>query len=132
VRAVVGGKSRAGGDAPRMPTLAGLRRRGYTPESIRDFCGRIGVAKKENVIDMAQLEHSVREDLNRRAPRVMAVLRPLKVVLTKYPEGQVEQVDVINNPEDADAGTRKVPFSRELYLEQDDFMEHPSKTFFRL
>ena len=91
----------SGWDDPRMPTISGLRRRGYTPESIRDFCARIGVAKKENVIDMAQLEHSVREDLNRRAPRVMAVLRPLKVVLTNYPEGQVEEVDVINNPEDA-------------------------------
>jgi glutaminyl-tRNA synthetase len=115
-----------------MPTISGLRRRGYTPESIRDFCLRIGVAKKENVIDVAQLEHSVREDLNRRAPRVMAVLRPLKVVLTNYPEGQVEHVDVINNPEDQSAGTRKVPFSRELYIERDDFMENPPKKFFRL
>src|SRR5262249_32004178 len=105
-----------GWDDPRMPTISGLRRRGYTPESIRDFCARIGVAKKENVIDVAQLEHSVREDLNRRAPRVMAVLRPLKVVITNYPEGQVEEVDVINNPEDAGAGTRKVPFARELYI----------------
>ena len=104
----------AGWDDPRMPTISGLRRRGYTPEAIRDFCARIGVAKKENVIDMAQLEHSVREDLNRRAPRVMAVLRPLKVVITNYPEGQVEDVDAINNPEDPSAGTRKVPFSREL------------------
>jgi glutaminyl-tRNA synthetase len=122
----------AGWDDPRMPTITGLRRRGYTPESIRDFCARIGVAKKENVIDVAQLEHSVREDLNRRAPRVMAVLRPLKVVLTNYPEGQVEEVDVINNPEDPSAGTRKVPFSRELYIEQDDFLEDPPKKFFRL
>ncbi len=122
----------SGWDDPRMPTITGLRRRGYTPESIRDFCMRIGVAKKENVIDMAQLEHSVREDLNRRAPRVMAVLRPLKVVLTNYPEGQVEELDVINNPEDAAAGTRKVPFSRVLYIEQDDFMENPPKKFFRL
>jgi glutaminyl-tRNA synthetase len=121
-----------GWDDPRMPTITGLRRRGYTPESIRDFCARIGVAKKENVIDMAQLEHSVREDLNVRAPRVMAVLRPLKVVLTNYPEGQVEEVDVINNPEDASAGTRKVPFSRVLYIERDDFMEDPPKKFFRL
>jgi glutaminyl-tRNA synthetase len=121
-----------GWDDPRMPTITGLRRRGYTPESIRDFCLRIGVAKKENVIDMAQLEHSVREDLNLRAPRVMAVLRPLKVVLTNYPEGQVEQLDVINNPEDAAAGTRKVPFSRVLYIERDDFMEDPPKKFFRL
>jgi glutaminyl-tRNA synthetase len=122
----------AGWDDPRMPTLAGLRRRGYTPEAIRDFCARIGVAKKENVIDVAQLEHSIREDLNRRAPRVLAVLRPLKVVLTNYPEGQVEEVDVINNPEDESAGTRKVPFSRELYIERDDFREDPPKKFFRL
>jgi glutaminyl-tRNA synthetase len=117
---------------PRMPTISGLRRRGYTPESIRDFCARIGVAKKENVIDVAQLEHSVREDLNRRAPRVMAVLRPLRVVITNYPEGQVEHVDVINNPEDESAGTRPVPFSRVLFIERDDFMEHPPKKFFRL
>jgi glutaminyl-tRNA synthetase len=115
-----------------MPTISGLRRRGYTPESIRDFCARIGVAKKENVIDMAQLEHSVREDLNRRAPRVMAVLRPLKVVITNYPEGAVEDVDVVNNPEDPSAGTRPVPFSRVLYIEQDDFRENPPKKFFRL
>jgi glutaminyl-tRNA synthetase len=121
-----------GWNDPRMPTIAGLRRRGYTPESIRDFCARIGVAKKENVIDMAQLEHSVREDLNLRAPRVMTVLRPLKVVLTNYPEGQVEEVDVVNNPEDLSAGTRKVPFSRVLYIERDDFMEVPPKKFFRL
>src|SRR6202035_1511860 len=107
-----------GWDDPRMPTITGLRRRGYTPESIRDFCARIGVAKKENVIDMAQLEHSVREDLNVRSPRVMTVLRPLKVVLTNYPEGQVEEVDVINNPEDASAGTRKVPFLREMFIER--------------
>jgi glutaminyl-tRNA synthetase len=122
----------SGWDDPRMPTISGLRRRGYTPASIRDFCARIGVAKKENVIDMKQLEHSVREDLNRTAPRVMAVLRPLKVVLTNYPEDQVEEVDVINNPEDSSAGTRKVPFSRVLYIEQDDFMEQPPKKFFRL
>jgi glutaminyl-tRNA synthetase len=122
----------SGWDDPRLPTITGLRRRGYTPESIRDFCARIGVAKKENVIDVAQLEHSVREDLNRRAPRVMAVLRPLKVVITNYPEGQVEEVDVINNPEDPSAGTRKVPFSRVLYIEQDDFREDPPKKFFRL
>jgi glutaminyl-tRNA synthetase len=117
---------------PRMPTISGLRRRGYTPEAIRDFCARIGVAKKENVIDMAQLEHSVREDLNLRAPRVMTVLRPLKVVLTNYPEGQVEEVDVVNNPEDLSRGTRKVPFSRVLYIEREDFMEDPPKKFFRL
>jgi glutaminyl-tRNA synthetase len=122
----------SGWNDPRLPTISGLRRRGYTPESIRDFCARIGVAKKENVIDVAQLEHSVREDLNRRSPRVMTVLRPLKVVLTNYPEGQVEEVDVINNPEDPSAGTRKVPFSRVLYIERDDFMESPPKKFFRL
>jgi glutaminyl-tRNA synthetase len=122
----------SGWDDPRLPTISGLRRRGYTPESIRDFCARIGVAKKENVIDVAQLEHSIREDLNRRAPRVMGVLRPVKVVLTNYPEGQVEEVDVINNPEDESAGTRKVPFARELYIERDDFMENPPKKFFRL
>ena len=122
----------SGWDDPRMPTIAGLRRRGYTPEALRDFCGRIGVAKKENVIDMAQLENSVREDLNRRAPRVMAVLHPIKVVLTNYPEGQVEEVEVDNNPEDLSAGTRQVPFSRELYIERDDFRENPPKKFFRL
>jgi glutaminyl-tRNA synthetase len=122
----------SGWDDPRMPTITGLRRRGYTPEAIRDFCSRIGVAKKENVIDVAQLEHSVREDLNRRARRVMAVLRPLKVVLTNYPGGQVEDMDVDNNPEDPSAGRRKVPFSRELYIEQEDFLEDPPKKFFRL
>ncbi|HEX4347708.1 MAG TPA: glutamine--tRNA ligase/YqeY domain fusion protein [Vicinamibacterales bacterium] len=121
-----------GWDDPRMPTVSGLRRRGYTPESIRDFCSRIGVAKKENVIDVAQLEHSVREDLNRRASRVMAVLKPLKVVITNYPEGQVEHVDVINNPEDESAGKRPVPFSRVLYIEHDDFREDPPKKFYRL
>jgi glutaminyl-tRNA synthetase len=122
----------SGWDDPRMPTLTGLRRRGYTPAAIRDFCARIGIAKKENVIDVAQLEHSVREDLNRIAPRVMVVLRPLKVVITNYPEGQVEYVDVINNPEDESTGTRKVPFERVLYIEQDDFREDPPKKFFRL
>jgi glutaminyl-tRNA synthetase len=122
----------SGWDDPRLPTITGLRRRGYTPESIRDFCSRIGVAKKENVIDYAQLEHSIREDLNRRASRVMAVLRPLKVVLTNYPEDQIEEVDVINNPEDPSAGTRRVPFSRELLIERDDFLENPPKKFFRL
>jgi len=122
----------SGWDDPRMPTISGLRRRGYTPESIRDFCARIGVAKKENVIDVAQLEHSVREDLNRRAPRVMAVLRPIKVVITNYPDGRFEEVDVINNPEDPSAGTRRVPFSHELFIERDDFMENPPKKFFRL
>lgn len=122
----------SGWDDPRMPTICGLRRRGYTPEAVRDFCGRIGIAKKENVIDVAQLEHSVREDLNKRAPRVMVVLNPVKVVITNYPEGQVEEVDVINNPEDPSAGTRRVTFSRELYIERDDFREDPPKKFFRL
>ena len=121
-----------GWDDPRMPTITGLRRRGYTPESIRDFCTRIGVAKKENVIDVGLLEHCVREDLNRRARRAMAVLRPLKVILTNYDADRVEELDVINNPEDPSAGTRKVPFSRELYIERDDFMEDPPKKFFRL
>src|SRR5207247_2268624 len=122
----------SGWNDPRMPTISGLRRRGYTPEAMRDFCARIGVAKKENVIDVAQLEHSVREDLNVRAPRVMGVLRPLKVVLTNYPEDRVELLEVINNPEDSSAGTRQVPFSRVLYIEQDDFREDPPKKFFRL
>jgi len=115
-----------------MPTLSGMRRRGYTPEAIRDFAQRIGVAKKENVIDIGLLEHCVREDLNRRAARAMAVLRPLKVVLTNYPEGKSEEMAVINNPEDPSAGTRAVPFSRELYIEADDFMEDPPKKFYRL
>jgi glutaminyl-tRNA synthetase len=122
----------SGWDDPRMPTISGLRRRGYTPESIRDFCQRIGIAKKENVIDVAQLEFCIREDLNLNAPRVMGVLRPLKVVITNYPEGQIEEVDVINNPEKPSEGTRKVPFSRVLYIEQDDFREEPPKKFFRL
>ena len=122
----------AGWDDPRMPTITGLRRRGYTAEAIRDFCTRIGVAKKENVIDVGLLEHCVREDLNRRAPRAMAVLRPLRVVLTNYPDDLVEEMDVVNNPEDASAGTRKVPFSRVVYIEREDFMEDPPKKFFRL
>jgi glutaminyl-tRNA synthetase len=121
-----------GWDDPRMPTVTGLRRRGYTPESIRDFCARVGVAKKENVIDVGLLEHCVREDLNRRAPRAMAVLRPLKLVLTNYAEGASEDMDMVNNPEDPSAGTRKVAFSREVYIERDDFMEDPPKKFFRL
>jgi glutaminyl-tRNA synthetase len=121
-----------GWDDPRMPTISGLRRRGFTPESIRDFCDRIGVAKKENVVDVALLEHCVREDLNQRAPRAMAVLRPLEVVIENYPEGQVEHMDVVNKPDDPSAGTRKVPFSRVLFIEQDDFREHPPKKFFRL
>ena len=121
-----------GWDDPRMPTIAGIRRRGFTPEAIRDFCTRIGVAKKENVIDVALLEHTVREDLNRRAVRALAVVRPLKVVIENYPEDRSEQVDAINNPEDPSAGTRKLPFSRELLIERDDFMEVPPKKFFRL
>jgi glutaminyl-tRNA synthetase len=121
-----------GWDDPRMPTLAGLRRRGYTPEAIRDFCARIGVAKKENVIDVALLEHTVREDLNRRAQRAFAVLRPLRIVIENFDEGRVEQIKAVNNPEDASAGSRRVPFSRELYIEHDDFMEDPPKKFFRL
>ncbi|KPK34191.1 MAG: hypothetical protein AMK70_08215, partial [Nitrospira bacterium SG8_35_1] len=121
-----------GWDDPRLPTISGLRRRGYTPEAIRDFCDRIGVAKKESTVDMALLEHCLREDLNKRSPRVMAVLKPLKVVLENYPEGQVEELDAVNNPEDPAAGSRKVPFAKELYIEQDDFMEDPPKKFFRL
>ncbi len=122
----------AGWDDPRMPTLAGLRRRGCTPEAIRDFCTRIGVAKKENVIDVALLEHTVREDLNARAQRALAVLRPLKVVIENYPAERTEEVAAVNNPEDTAAGTRPVPFSREIYIERDDFMESPPKKFFRL
>jgi glutaminyl-tRNA synthetase len=121
-----------GWDDPRMPTLAGFRRRGYTPEAIRTFCDRIGVAKRNSVVDIAMLEHCLREDLNKRAPRVMAVLRPIKIVLENYPEGQVEELEAVNNPEDRTMGTRKVPFSRELYIEQDDFREEPPKGFFRL
>jgi glutaminyl-tRNA synthetase len=122
----------AGWDDPRMPTLSGMRRRGYTPEAIRDFCGRAGLAKKQNLIDLALLEHCVREDLNRRAPRVMAVLRPLKVVIENYPAGQVEELEAVNNPEDATMGTRQVPFSREIWIDQDDFREIPPKKYFRL
>ena len=121
-----------GWDDPRLPTLAGLRRRGYTPESIRAFCGRIGVSKAESRIDVALLENAVREHLNRTSPRVMGVLRPLKVVVENYPEGSVEEMEFVNNPEDPSAGTRKVPFSRELFIERDDFMEDPPKKFFRL
>ncbi len=121
-----------GWDDPRMPTLAGLRRRGYTPESIRSFCEQVGVAKRQNVIDIAMLEHAVRDDLNSRALRRLAVLKPLKVVIENYPEGQTEVLDAINNPEDPEAGTRKLPFSRELYIERDDFMEDPPRKFFRL
>ena len=122
----------SGWDDPRMPTLSGLRRRGYTPEAIRDFCDRIGVARRDSLVDVALLEHCLREDLNKRAPRVMAVLRPLKVVLTNYPENRVEELEAVNNPEDSAMGTRKVPFSRELYIERDDFREDPPKQFYRL
>jgi len=121
-----------GWDDPRMPTIAGVRRRGYTPEAIRDFCGRIGVAKKENVIDIALLEHTVREDLNRRANRTLAVVHPIKVVIENYPEGRNEFVEAANNPDDPTAGTRQLPFSREIYIERDDFMEVRPKKFFRL
>ena len=121
-----------GWDDPRMPTLAGFRRRGFTPEAIRDFCARIGIAKKENVIDVALLEHTVREDLNRRARRAFAVLRPVRVVIENYPEDRIERVSAVNNPEDPSSGTREVPFSRVIYIERDDFMESPPKKFFRL
>jgi glutaminyl-tRNA synthetase len=119
-------------DDPRMPTIVGLRRRGFTPAAIHDFCERVGVAKKESIIDVALLEHCARENLNKVAPRVMAVLRPLKVVITNYPEGQVEESEAVNNPEDPSAGTRLVPFSRVIYIEKDDFREDPPKKFFRL
>jgi glutaminyl-tRNA synthetase len=122
----------SGWDDPRMPTLAGLRRRGYTPEAIRDFCERIGVAKADNLVDIAHLEHCLREDLNRRALRRMAVLRPLRLVIENYPEGQTEEMEAVNNPEDPSAGTRKVPFSRVLWIEQDDFRETPPPKYFRL
>jgi glutaminyl-tRNA synthetase len=121
-----------GWDDPRMPTISGLRRRGYPPESIRAFCAKIGVAKVDSTVDFGLLEFCVREDLNKRAPRMMAVLRPLKVVIDNYPEGQVEELDAVNNPEDPSAGTRKVPFSKTLYIEQDDFREEPPKKYYRL
>lgn len=119
-------------DDPRMPTLSGLRRRGYTPAAIRDFCERIGVAKANSLVDMAFLEHCLREDLNANAPRTMAVLRPLKVVIENYPEDQIEELDAVNNPQDPEPDTRKIPFGREIYIEQEDFMEDPPKKFFRL
>ena len=122
----------SGWDDPRMPTLSGIRRRGYTPEAIRNFCGAVGVSKTNGSTELALLEHYVREDLNKRAPRVMAVLRPLRVVIDNYPEDLVEEMEAINNPEDAAMGTRKVPFSRVLYIEQDDFRENPPKQYFRL
>jgi len=119
-------------DDPRMPTISGLRRRGYTPESIRNFADKVGIAKRNNIIDVALLEHSIREDLNKKVQRVMAVIDPLKVVITNYPEGQSEELDAVNNPEDESMGTRKVPFSRELYIEKEDFMEDAPRKFFRL
>jgi len=122
----------SGWDDPRMPTISGFRRRGYTPESIRMFCERIGVAKADSVVDISFLEHCIREDLNKRARRVMAVLRPLRVVIDNYPEGRVEWLEAVNNPEDPTMGTRKVPFSRELYIERDDFMEDPPPKYYRL
>lgn len=121
-----------GWDDPRMPTLRGMRRRGYTPEAVRNFVGAVGVSRTNGMVELAMLEHFLREDLNKRSPRVMAVLQPLKVVIDNYPEGQVEEMDAVNNPEDPDAGTRKVPFSRVLYIEQDDFREVPPKQYFRL
>jgi glutaminyl-tRNA synthetase len=122
----------SGWDDPRMPTVSGLRRRGYTPESIRMFSDRVGVAKRENVIDVALLEFCIREDLNKRAPRIMSVIDPIKLVITNYPEGQTEELPAMINPEDPESGNRMVPFSRELYIERDDFMENPPKKFFRL
>jgi glutaminyl-tRNA synthetase len=122
----------SGWDDPRMPTLSGLRRRGYTPEAIRNFCEKIGVAKRDSMVDIALLEYCIREDLNKTAPRVMAVLRPLKVIIDNYPEGETEELDALNNPEDPSAGTRRVPFSREIYIEEEDFLEDPPKKFFRL
>ncbi|MFH1632465.1 MAG: glutamine--tRNA ligase/YqeY domain fusion protein [Chloroflexota bacterium] len=119
-------------DDPRMPTLSGLRRRGYTPEAIRTFIDIVGVAKRENNVDMALLEHTIRQDLNKHSPRVMGVLNPLKVLITNYPEGQVEELEAINNPEDPDAGTRKIPFGRQIYIEREDFREDPPRKFFRL
>jgi len=131
IELVEGGYVR-GWDDPRLPTLAGLRRRGVPPEAIRDFCNRIGVAKRDSVVDVALLEHCIRDELNRTAPRFMGVLRPLKLVIENYPEGMVEELDAINNPEDPSAGTRKVPFSRELWIEEEDFLENPPKKFYRL
>ena len=132
LRKLVEGGHVSGWDDPRMPTLRGLRRRGYTPEAIREFCGGIGLTTRDNTIELARLEHSIRQDLNLRAPRVMGVLRPLKVVIENFPEDEVDELDAVNNPEDESMGMRKVPFSREIYIERDDFMEDPPKKFFRL
>jgi glutaminyl-tRNA synthetase len=129
---LVAQKHVTGWDDPRMPTISGLRRRGYTPESIRNFCERIGVAKRDSIVDVALLEYCIREDLNKRAPRVMAVLNPLRVVIDNYPEELVEEMEAVNNPEDPGMGTRKVPFSRIIYIEREDFREDPPKQFFRL
>lgn len=131
IELVEGGYVR-GWDDPRMPTISGMRRRGYTPEAIRNFCARIGIARSDNIVDIKLLEFCVREDLNKRAPRVMAVLNPLKVVIENYPEGKVEELEAINNPEDLSMGTRRVPFSKELFIERDDFMEDPPSKFYRL
>ena len=130
--ALVAGGHVSGWDDPRMPTISGMRRRGYTPAALRDFCDVIGVAKRNTTVDMALLEHTLRQDLNRRAPRAMGVLRPLRVLLLNYPEGQVEQLEAVNNPEDISMGTRSVPFSRVLYIERDDFRADPPRKFFRL
>ncbi len=132
LKKLVEGNHVRGWDDPRMPTLRGLRRRGYTPEAIREFCEGIGLAKRDNTIELARLEYSIRQDLNVRAPRVMGVLRPLKVVIENFPEGEVDELEAVNNPEDSSMGVRTVPFSRELYIERDDFMEDPPKKFFRL
>jgi glutaminyl-tRNA synthetase len=132
LRELVEGRYVTGWDDPRMPTISGMRRRGYPPESIRRFCDRIGVAKRESIVDIALLEHYVREDLNKQAQRVMGVLRPLKLVIDNYPENQVEELEAVNNPEDPSMGKRRVPFSRTLYIEQQDFREDPPGKFFRL
>jgi glutaminyl-tRNA synthetase len=130
--ALVEGKYVDGWDDPRMPTISGLRRRGYTPESIRNFSDRVGIAKRENTIDVSLLEFSVREDLNLRAKRVMAVLNPLKVIITNYPDDQTEELEAINNPEDISMGKRMIPFSKEIFIESDDFREVPPPKFHRL
>jgi glutaminyl-tRNA synthetase len=122
----------SGWDDPRMPTISGMRRRGFTPASIRNFVEKVGITKTEGMVDVAMLEHALREDLNKNAQRVMGVINPLKVIITNFPEDKVDMVDAVNNPEDESAGTRKVPFTREIYIERDDFMEDPPKKFFRL
>jgi glutaminyl-tRNA synthetase len=129
---LVEGKHVAGWDDPRLPTISGMRRRGYSPASIRTFCKRIGVAKFNSIVDFEFLEHCIREDLNKTSPRYMGVLRPLKVLIANYPDDQIEELEAVNNPEDPSMGSRKLPFSKTLYIEQDDFMEHPPKDFYRL